>query len=349
MRKLSGVWEDVCSWGNLALAHKVARRGKRRRPEVARFDLDWETELLRLRRELLDLTWFPGPFRTFTIYESKPRRISAVPYRDRVVHQAIMNILGPHLDRTLIYDTYACRVGKGTEAARLRAQHFLRGRRYFLHMDVVKYFPSISLERLKARLRRYVSDRALLEILDRILDHNGHPWPGDLFEWAERRGLPIGSLTSQHLANLYLSPLDHHLLEVCRPGGYVRYMDDLVVFDDSKRRLWEIRDSAREFAEKWLALAFHDPPRLAPREAGLSFLGMRVWGHSRRLLPPSGHRFVRRMRGALRAFRAGRIPVLRLRAQAMGWLGHARQANTIALQRSLWDRINGRRPGARIA
>ena len=349
-KRLRNAWPSIACFSNLARAHRLARRGKLARPEVARFHLQWELEVARLEEELACLHWRPGRFRTFRIYEGKPRIISAVPYRDRVVHQAVMNVLAPHLERSLVFDTYACREGKGTEAARGRAQQYLRRHRYFLHLDVVKYFPSIPQARLKAMLGRHVGDTELLEVLGRIVDHDGAAMPGDLVEMAERRGLPIGSLTSQWFANLYLSPLDHLIKERLRAPGYVRYMDDMVLFGDCKGQLWGWERAVRAFAAEQLGLELHGAPRLAPCVEGLSFLGMRLFPGYRRLLPPSGYRFRRRMKGAMRALRTGRTTRARAVCQLNGWLGHARLANTVALRRAIFkDLRQGRPPGVRTA
>ncbi|MCC5875576.1 MAG: RNA-directed DNA polymerase [Candidatus Sumerlaeia bacterium] len=348
--KLRDIWPSIATFSNLARAHRLARRGKLKRPEVARFHLNWELEVVGLEEELATLSWQPGPFRTFTIYEGKARVISAVPYRDRVVHQAIMNHLAPHLERSFVFDTFACRTGKGTEAARARAQHFLRRHRYFLHLDAVKYFPSIPQPRLKEMLRRHVGDGHLLEILERIIDHDGSPLPGDLVEWSERRGLPIGSLTSQWFANLYLSPLDHFIKERLRVPGYVRYMDDMVFFANDKEELWQAEGEARRFLEEKLGLRMHKNPRLAPSSEGLSFLGMQIFPTYRRLLPPSGYRFQRRMAGVLRAYDKGAATREKVICQYNGWLGHARLANTVALRRSIRESLSqGRPPGVRTA
>jgi hypothetical protein len=157
-----------------------------------------------------------GDYRLFTIYERKPRVIAAAPFRDRVVHHAVMNLIEPPLDRTLISDSYACRLGRGVHAAANRYQAWAQTYRYVLKIDVQRYFPSIDHELLKIKLRRRINDRRVLDLLDRIID--GSPngdidpiyFPGDnLFTPFERRaGIPIGNLTSQFFANLYLDDLE---------------------------------------------------------------------------------------------------------------------------------------------
>ena len=143
MKRLGGIWPRLVSFENLLLAYRKARRGKGRSPDVARFALNLETELLRLQRELQTDTYRPGAYRLFRIYERKPRVIAAAPFRDRVVHHALMNLIEPSLDRTFIHDSYACRRGKGVHAAVDRYQAWAKCNVYALKMDVSQYFPSI--------------------------------------------------------------------------------------------------------------------------------------------------------------------------------------------------------------
>ena len=143
MKRLGKLWPQVAAFENLLLAFRKARRGKARSPEVASFGLNLEPELLRLQMELKSGDYWPGEYCLFTIYERKPRLIAAAPFRDRVVHHAIMNVLEPLLDRTFIHDSYACRKGKGVHIAVDRYQQWARRYAYVLQMDVSKYFPTI--------------------------------------------------------------------------------------------------------------------------------------------------------------------------------------------------------------
>jgi hypothetical protein len=202
MKRLGGIWPQVVSFENLLLAYRKARRGKGRSPDVARFALDLEKELLRLRRELEDGTYWPGAYRLFEIYERKPRTIVAAPFRDRVVHHAVMNLIEPPLDRTFIHDSYACRRGKGVHAAVDRYQGWARRHAYALKMDVARYVPSIDHQILKEKLRRRIKDPRVLALLDRIIDTSppvDEPpvyFPGDdlLTPLEHRCGIPIGYL-----------------------------------------------------------------------------------------------------------------------------------------------------------
>ncbi len=146
MKRLGGVWPQLVSFENLLLAFKKARRGKSRRASVAQFECNLEPELLQLQRELQSGEYLPGDYRLFTLYERKPRQISAAPFRDRVVHHAIMNVIEPRIDRSFIDDSYACRHGKGTHAAVDKYQQWAHRYRYVLKMDIARYFPKIGIE-----------------------------------------------------------------------------------------------------------------------------------------------------------------------------------------------------------
>ncbi len=170
MKRLGRIWPEVVSFDNLLSAYLKARKGKQSVPSVAEFTLNLETELLSLQQELTDFTYRPGRYRLFTIYERKKRQIAAAPFRDRVVHHAIMNIIEPPIDRRFIFDSYACRQGRGVHAAVNRYQHWSKRYPYVLKMDIERYFPSIDHDVLKARLRHYLKDRFILALLDTIID-----------------------------------------------------------------------------------------------------------------------------------------------------------------------------------
>lgn len=203
-----GLLETATELPALLAATQRAALGKRQRPEVARFLMDAERECLRLQRALRlppnsPAAWRPGPAYSFGIRDPKPRQITALPFVDRVVHHALCAVIEPRLTRYAIYDSYACQVGKGQHAALARAQRFVAASRggWAFRGDVTAYFASIPHEPLLDLLRRRVADRELVERLERIV----RAYPA-----ATGRGLPIGALTSQHLANLYLGALDHY-------------------------------------------------------------------------------------------------------------------------------------------
>jgi len=335
--RVGDLWPAVVSWPNLVRAAAKARRGKRARDAVLRFDFDLERQLLRLQRDLISGEYRPGPFTTHWIHHPKPRLISAAPYRDRVVHHALMNVLEPILDRRFHPDSYACRVGKGTHAAARRLQRLMRRYRYTLQCDVRKFFPSIDHAILKGQFRRVVKDRRLLALMDLVVDSSNEQepvaswFPGDdLFTPATRRkGLPIGNLTSQWFANWYLDGLDHLVTSHLRVGGHVRYCDDFVLLDNDRGRLREIVAATRD----WLAsrrLKLHEE-RLCvlPSRTGRVFVGMRTWPTHRVVRAANVRAFRRRVGWMRRAYADGRIHTReQVRCRFVSWLGYASQASS---------------------
>lgn len=253
MTRYGNLWPAVVSWPNLVLAARKARRGKRDREVVQRFEFQQERELLRLQRELESGEYRPGQFTTHRITRPKPRLISAAPYRDRVVHHAVMNVLEPILERHAHPDSYACRTGKGTHAAARRLQELMRRFGHTLQCDVVKFFPSIDHDILKDQFRRRIKDRRVLALLDRIVDGSNEQdaapdwFAGDtlLTPWERGRGLPIGNLTSQWFANWYLTGFDHQVRAV------LLHLLDVRAWDEDEILRWSEwrRDRNRRAAE----------------------------------------------------------------------------------------------------
>ena len=271
MKRHGELFPQIIAFDNLLLAARKAFRGKRFKPKVAEYYFKLEPELLKLQEELVTESYQPRPYREFMVYEPKMRQIHAADFRDRVVHHAICNLVEPIFDRSMIFDTYACRQGKGTHAAVTRAQQFSRRYGFVLKCDVRKYFHSLDHEVLKAILARKLKDPKLLRLLDVIIDH---PVPGQ----APGRGIPIGNLTSQLFANLYLGQLDHFVKERLRIKGYLRYMDDSLVFGNDKPRLWLALADIREYLDQKLKLKFNDRAmRLVPVTEGVEFLGFRIY------------------------------------------------------------------------
>ncbi len=202
MRRTGGLLPQVSDWDALLAATRRAARGKRHRPDVAAFLFEQEERLLGLQAALRAGVWTPGPCRTLAIREPKPRVISIPPFEDRVVHQAVSAVLGPVLERGMIHDSYACRRGKGSHRALLRASSFARRFRFVLKADVRKYFPSIDHAVLRGKLRRRLKDAGLLALLDRVIEGSepGERWSGwfpgdDLLTPALRpHGLGIGRI-----------------------------------------------------------------------------------------------------------------------------------------------------------
>jgi len=260
------LFEDIYSMENLYHAWHKASRGKSAKPSILEFYRNLDQNLSSLAEELRTGSYRPGPYNRFLIKDPKERIIAASPVRDRVVQHALMNYYDPVFDRHLIHDTYACRIGKGTHKAVLRAFHFAKGSRYFLKMDVRKYFDSVDHAALKTLLAGIVKDAAALRLFYLIIDS------GDTFP---DKGLPIGNLTSQYFANYYLSAFDHHFKERLHARRYIRYMDDILIFSDSANAIRDFYAAAVSYARDKLKLTLK--PRVSGAVAdGVPFLGFLV-------------------------------------------------------------------------
>lgn len=332
MQRKGGLFGRVVSFDNLLLAARRAQRGKRYRPDVLRFNSRREDHLHRLGRDLATGTWAPSPHRHFQVHDPKTRWISAAPYPDRVVHHALCNVIEPEIDRHLIFDTWANRRGKGSHRAVLRYQRFAGRYRFALKVDVRKYFPAIDHEILKVRFRRLFKDPELLRLMDRIVDHGVSPepfrayFPGDdLFTpWRRRQGLPIGNLTSQVWANLYLDGFDHWVKEILRARAYLRFVDDFVLLHDDKSTLRHWMDRIGEKLGE-LRLLPHPRKSVVRRTSeGLPFLGYVVWPNRIRVRGETVRRFRRRWR---RRRRVDEQPV-DLERSLDAWRGHVALAGS---------------------
>jgi len=331
--------ERVADWENLYAAAALARKGKRRRPDVEDWWLGRERELATLREELLSGTYKPGGYRFFLVHEPKRREIAAAPFRDRVLHHALCRRLAPVLERSFIARSFSCQKGKGTTAARECCRQLTNRHRYVLKCDVRKFFPSIDHEILLARLDEKVRCPGVRELLRKIVgSHRTGPelppafFPGDdLLTATERpRGLPIGNLTSQLWGNFFLDPLDHWITEEERHGAFLRYTDDFLLFGDDKSRLWELRDGIVErLASLRLTLAEPKSRLLATRE-GVPFCGFRFFPDRRpRILGATKRRFEKRRRRLARA-----KDFQRLTQSVFAWYQFSREGNSEGLRRA---------------
>lgn len=245
---------------------------------------------------------------------------------------------------TFIFDSYACRRGKGTHAALDRFTRFARQNRYVLKCDVSKFFPSVDHEILKALIARKIKDRDVLWLVDRIIDGSNAQervvewFPGDsLLTPAERRrGLPIGNQTSQFFANVFLNPFDHFVKETLRARHYIRYVDDFVIFSDDKGWLSGVRERCRRYLQR-LRLRLHAKKSVISRvEDGNRFLGFRVFPDHRLLGRENVVRVRRRLRRLQTDFAGGYISAANIRQRLASWIGHAQHADSFHLRERLF-------------
>jgi len=307
------------------------------------FHYDLERHLLELQRELAEGSYEPGPYRAFHIRDPKPRLISAAPYRDRVVHHAVCQVVEPIFEASFIHDSYANRVGKGTHKALDRCTHFARRHSYALKCDIRRYFPSMDHEVLAGLIARTIKCPGTLDLLQLIIAHSNPQeealfhFPGDdLFTAHERRrGLPIGNLTSQVFANVYLNGFDHHVKERLGCRAYLRFVDDFLVFSDDKAWLADLLPQLQGYLDG-LRLRLH--PRkcqVSPTRCGVEFLGWQVFPDHRRLRRATGIRFQRRLRELAQGYSAGKVEREQVQASVMSWLGHLKHGDTAGLRGKL--------------
>ena len=338
------MYDRVCSWKNLLLAYQKASKGKRGKPIVAVFEHKLEENLLALQNELKEKTYRPGIYVSFTIHEPKRRLISAAPFRDRVVHHALCNIIEPIFERKFISDSYVNRVGKGTHRALDRCQKFARRYRYVLQCDIKQFFPSIDHEILRGILSRPITDSDVMWLVDRIMgsgkgilseEYDMVWFLGDnLFAVNRPRGLPIGNLTSQFWANCYLNPFDHFVKGELGCRGYLRYVDDILLFGEDKTILWKWYKAVVERLAR-LRLTLHPGTHPRPVTEGIPFLGFIVFPTHRRLKRRKVVRFRRRFGRLVRGYEAGEVPLSRITASVQGWVNHARYGNTVGLRKAV--------------
>ena len=302
-----GEFERMVNFLKLYEAHLNAERGKRSRQDVALYKYALEDNLLNTRDELLAGTYEVGEYHRFFVHEPKKRLVMSLRYRDRVVQWAIYQRLMPFYDKMFINDSYACRIGKGSHAASNRLQYWLRqvhrkpGKWYYLKLDISKYFYRVDHEVLIRILRRRIRDEKLMRLLEKIINGRepfGLPpgrSPEDVppEEWLNTVGMPIGNLTSQLFANIYLNELDQYCKHVLRIHYFVRYQDDTIILSNSKKQLREWKEQIRIFLKEELHLDLNNKTAIRPVDGGIDFVGFRTWGDHKRIKKSTAKRMKR--------------------------------------------------------
>jgi len=342
-KRHDGLFSQIANFQTLHAAYLKAVKGKRGKAGASAFAANLETNLLRLERELLARTWRPGRYVEIQIKDPKPRLVSAAPFRDRVVHHAVHSVVAPLFERGFIRHSYANREGKGTHRAIARYEYWRDRTAHVLRCDIFRFFPAIDHDVMKQIIRRRIACPDTLWLLDKIVDGSNRQEPVELYypgdtlftPFERRRGLPIGNLTSQFLANVYLDGLDHFATEVLR-APYLRYVDDFGLFHDDPDML----ESWRTRIGRWLEerrLRLH--PRktvILPTYRPAAFLGLVLHTNRRRLPAESVARFRGRLHGLRDRWRAGTVTAAQVGARVDAWVAHASHANTWRLRHALF-------------
>ncbi len=336
MKRHKHLFEKICAKENLEKAFKKARKGKTTRPYVIEFEKDLAKNLTDLQKELQEVTYSPIPLKTFVLRDPKTRKICVSDFRDRIVHHAICNVLEPIYERLFIYDSYANRKGKGTLAAIKRFDSFaqkvsytkfidknevLLPSGYVFKADIRKYFENISHKRLLEILQIKIEDHRTLLIIERIIQ-NYHTSP--------ERGMPLGNLTSQFLANVYLHELDIYVKHTLRAKYYIRYVDDFVILHPSRIQLEHHRVQIESFLQNTLSLQLHsEKSKILPVHRGVDFLGFRCFAHTRLLRK-------RNMRSIFTYLNQEKISTAtpdEIHSVIQGWTAYAKLAQTHTLRK----------------
>ncbi len=355
---IKSIYEQICGSKNLYQAAKnTLLRGRRFKTEGAKFQFNLEYNILRLQGELRKQTYKHGKYNEFKVYEPKERTVLAAPVRDRVVHHAIIDVVEPLIDPKFIETSYACRKGKGTHKAIKKAQKYLNACDYALHLDVVKYFPNINHNVLKNILHHYIADEKVLWLFDEIINSTTDKKVLNLKkqvalpslfsalpEFAEdaqsqAKGLPIGNLSSQFLANLYLNEVDRFVKHQLKCRYYIRYMDDMVFFDNSKQHLQEIEKAVRTYCQIELKLSLHHTSGAVKYTRGLTFLGFRIFRHHRRIKSQAVKRYLRNQKRNWNKVSNGVMTVEKALECHAVWNAHAKNADTFLLRQKLYSNL----------
>lgn len=275
-KTIRNVYDDAISFEKLLKAHKKARRGKREKREIILFELNLESELIRIEKELKSGIYKHGKYKEFKIYEPKERIIQALPYKDRIVHQwYVEEFIKPYILPRFINTNFACLENKGTHKAVEQLQNYMRifkrnyGDFWILKCDISKFFYNIDKNILFDILSKYIADKKLLDFTHLLIF--------DGTDNMNKKGIPIGNYTSQFFANIYMNELDQYVKHILKCKYYVRYMDDFIILLKTKQECIEIKKLIEKFIDSHLELKLNDKSRYYPYSMGVNFCGYRTF------------------------------------------------------------------------
>lgn len=351
MKSIKHVFEQIVEYDNLYRAYLNARLCKRYRREVLKFTAHLEDYLFWLQEQLKNGTYKLGRYREFFIYEPKQRLIMAQPFKDRVVQWAIYQILHPMFAKSYITDSYACIEGRGTHSAVERLQYWLKqvDRKeqpyYYLKLDISKYFYRIDHEVLLSILNRRISDEKMIELLTIIIKSNetnfGLPpgkSPGEVkkIDRVSDRGMPVGNLSSQMFANLYLNELDQYCKRVLGIHYYVRYMDDVIILHEDKKQLHEWKGLIDSFLQEKLKLDLNDKTCIRPVTLGIEFCGYKTWATHIKLRKSTALKMKRRLKRIQEQYARGEITMERAKQTVNSYMGILKHCDSYTLKKTIF-------------
>jgi len=289
-------YDHIISVGNLLQAWREFLRGKRRRQDVQLFSLHLTDNILALHRELTHKNYCHGSYQAFNINDPKPRSIHKASVRDRLIHHAVYRILYPYFNQKFIYDSYSCRLNKGTHRAINRLRIF--GRKisqnntrtvWVLKGDIRKFFASIDHQILINILKKHEPDPDIIWLLEQVI--------GSFYTARQGLGLPLGNLTSQLLVNIYMNEFDHFVKRKLKEKFYIRYADDFVILGDNRKDLLELIPKLSSFLLEHLKLTLHpNKVFIKTLASGVDFLGWTNFPHHRVLRFTTRRRVLRKIK-----------------------------------------------------
>ncbi|OKO91410.1 Retron-type RNA-directed DNA polymerase [Geobacillus proteiniphilus] len=317
----------VYDFNNLYEAYMKSRCGKRWKGATNRFEMNALEYVAYLQHLLKTKTYTLGAYNVFKVYEPKERIIKSIPFKDKVVQRSLCdNVLEPIFERSLIYDSYACRKGKGVHAGLKRTAEFFRRhyRKYgldgwVLKCDIEKYFDSIDHDILKKIIRKYIADENVLWLLDMIIDSTDNP------------GLPIGNQTSQWFANLFLNSFDHFIKEKLKIKMYIRYMDDFILIHPDKEYLRYCKQEIVKYLDT-LKLKLNRKSHIFPLRNGVDFLGFHTYLTEtgkviRKIRRDSKKRIKRKLKKFKELYASGERTKEQIERAYKSWVAHASHGN----------------------
>lgn len=328
------LYSEICRYDNLLTAFKNARKGKTTVDYVIEFEQNREENLFQLRNELLFHIYRPKPLKTFILRDPKTRKISKSAFRDRIVHHALCNVIQPIFEKSFIYDSYANRKRKGTLKAIERFHFFHRKisknnmrAAYVLKADVRHYFETVDHAILLSRIRKKISDQRALWLIHRIFSN---------YSTSSGKGMPLGNLTSQFFANVYLNELDQFVKHTLKVEYYIRYVDDFVLFHTSWKVLEKWKSKIDAFLKEKLSLKLHpDKSRIISLERGTEFLGFKLFFCHLRIKQRNMRKFYRKLAFLYAQHEKKEISYDVIYDFLEGWIAHVKHANTYTLRKKI--------------
>lgn len=329
------LFEKAIDYKNLKESYKRTQQASRKyRKEAIIFDMAREKNLVKLWRELKHETYIPSDYIEFKVYEPKERVIHAPRIRDKIVQFSAHMVLQEVYMPIFINSSYACLVERGTHKAVNKLQHNMKyvqwkyGDGWVLKMDVSKFFYSINREILKKILRKKIKDDKFLRLLDKIIDSSPEG----------EKGIPLGNVTSQDFANIYLNEVDQYAMRYLGLKYYVRYMDDIIIVIPTKEEAQKAKENITAYLNDRLDLQINNKTKIFPIDQGVNAYGFKIFTTHKLIRNSSKAAMKRRIKAMDRKVQSGEISEKEVQQSVNSWLGHARHSNSYNLSKKIFSK-----------